>query len=121
MFSRLFSGEEGFENTGEHIIRDTSAGIIDGQTNILSWSGSFRPVRVAIDNCIECFKSQNATRLHGVFGIEGQVQDDQFNLGWIEQGGPKVCCHFHSEPYVPPSVTPSRSVIPATLLLTSTT
>src|SRR6267143_3816988 len=54
MFSRLFSGEEGFENTGEHIIRDTSAGIIDGQTNILSWSGSFRPVRLAIDNCIEC-------------------------------------------------------------------
>jgi hypothetical protein len=69
IFSRLFRGEERFEDVGKYVIRNTNTGIVDGQTNILPWSRPFRTSRPALDDGIERFKRQNATRLHGVSGV----------------------------------------------------
>jgi hypothetical protein len=98
-FSQLFRGEKRFEDTGKHIVRNTDTGIGDGHANIVPWRKAFCSDRAAVYNGVERFKSQNATRLHGVSGVDGQVQDDRLNLDWIDQGRPKVRSHYRPKFY----------------------
>jgi hypothetical protein len=37
------------------------------------------------------FEGQITTRLHGISGIDGQIQGHQLDLGWIDQGEIALC------------------------------
>jgi hypothetical protein len=56
------------------------------------------PPRPAVDDGIERFESESATALHRVSGVNGQIQDDQLNLGWI---GPEVSSQHRLQLYLP--------------------
>jgi hypothetical protein len=50
---------------------------------------------LAFDNGVERLESERAARLHRIPGVDGEVENDQLDLVWIDQSGPEIrrkCC-----------------------------
>src|SRR4051794_32305124 len=74
----------------QHVVWDTSAGVLDGETHVVSRRRLFRPQGLAFDNGVERLESERAARLHRIPGVNGKVQNDQLDLVWIDQSGPEI-------------------------------
>src|SRR5689334_2077184 len=57
-FPPFFRRKEGFEHVREHIVRNTDAGVADGQTDIVSQRGPFQPQGLAFYGDSAGFESQ---------------------------------------------------------------
>ena len=100
-FSWLLGGEKGLEHAGQHIARNANSGIVDGERHIAPGKRVFGSERSVVDDGVEGLERENATGRHGVPGVDGQVQHDQLDLGWIHQGRPKVSGQRRPELYRP--------------------
>src|SRR6267142_1044118 len=71
----------------QHVVWDTGAGVLDGETYVVSRRRLFRPEGLAFDNGVERLESERAARLHRIPGIDGEVENDQLDLVWIDLEG----------------------------------
>src|SRR3981189_1305000 len=74
----------------QHVVWDTGAGVLDGETYVVSRRRLFRPEGLAFDNGVERLESERAARLHRIPGVDGEVENDQLDLVWIDQSRPEI-------------------------------
>src|SRR4051795_13185045 len=74
----------------QHLVWDTDAGVLDGETHVVSRRRLFRPEGLAFDDGVERLESERAARLHRIPGVDGEVEDDHLDLVWIDQSGPEI-------------------------------
>src|ERR1700730_3389214 len=74
----------------QHVVGDTGAGVLDGETHVMSRRRLFRAEGLAFDDGVERLESERSPRLHGIPGVDDEVEDDHLDLVWINQGGPEI-------------------------------
>src|SRR4051794_11734309 len=64
--SRSFRREEELEHMRQDVGWDTGAGVLDGETHVVSWRRLFGPEGFAFDDGVERLESERAARLHRI-------------------------------------------------------